>query len=86
MGFTGARLPSEVLAVKPGFYPVFSEGYKTADNFMSFSFFLIVGGRTLITHAPILGDGYKDLGITMVPVWLRRQQNLSDFFTLTFLL
>ncbi len=58
MGFTGALLPSEVLAITPGFYPAFSEGYKTADNFMSFSVFLIVGGRTLITHAPILGDGY----------------------------
>ena len=29
------------------------------DFFMSLSVCLIVGRRTLITHAPILGDGYK---------------------------
>ncbi|MDG5499761.1 hypothetical protein, partial [Marinobacter sp. BGYM27] len=28
------------------------------DFFMPFSICLIVGWRTLITHAPILGDGY----------------------------
>ncbi|MCH8499889.1 MAG: transposase, partial [Marinobacter sp.] len=28
------------------------------DFFMSFSVCLIVGRRTLVTHAPILGDGY----------------------------
>ncbi|MAI34382.1 MAG: hypothetical protein CMM07_22285 [Rhodopirellula sp.] len=29
---------------------------------MSFSVYLIVGWRTLITHAPILGDGYRSTG------------------------
>src|SRR5690606_26113138 len=29
------------------------------DFFMSFSVSVIVGRRTLITHAPILGDGYS---------------------------
>ncbi|MCE7525008.1 hypothetical protein, partial [Alloalcanivorax xenomutans] len=48
------------------------------DFFMSFSVCLIVGRRTLITHAPILGDGYKSARQVTCTLGLQSGQVLAD--------